>query len=346
MLFNKAFIILLFLTVRVVSAPLYKISLQDKKEFEISSDNKDYNEENENEMIQAVDLLNAGLREEDESRYRPLHSFVENYNKRGNINKMQFTNVFAYLEPTIWESSNIENTDKPFVAGFKEVLDKVLRKVNDLNLYKQLLRTKRQEEFEDSTAVNKKVFTRQIEDTEPGEEAYDYEKLKKEYEEQIGEDIDANKIVNYTAEEKTEENPKEALQKLLDFKNCTEETAKFGIKAIDCLIHNYEHEKKKPVVKKTVHKAAMMIKVWFLIYVCLAIPCWCQYGWCCWCFRFKFCFPRKRILFTKQYYALNPPGTLHTQMKKKKQTEKTVTYVPTEFEEDAYEKLETAIRNI
>lgn len=68
-------------------------------------------------------------------------------------------------------------------------------------------------------------------------------------------------------------------------------------------------------------------------------------GWCCCCFRFKFCFPRKRILFTKQYYALNPPGILRSQVKKK-QSKETVTYQPTELEEDAYEKLETAIRNI
>lgn len=141
-----------------------------------------------------------------------------------------------------------------------------------------MLRTKRESELEGYTTINKKAFTRHIEDTEPGEEVYDYEKFKKEYEEQIGQDISTNKTMNYTSEEVTEENPKEALQNLLDFKNCTEETKKFGIKAIDCLMHNYEREKDKPVVKKTLHKIVLIIKVWFLIYACFAIPCWCLYG--------------------------------------------------------------------
>lgn len=68
-------------------------------------------------------------------------------------------------------------------------------------------------------------------------------------------------------------------------------------------------------------------------------------GWCCCCFRCQFCFPRKRILFAKQYYMNYPPGVFSTQVKGKKEKE-AITYGPTEFEEDTYEKFETAIRNI
>ncbi|XP_043255487.1 uncharacterized protein LOC122399127 [Colletes gigas] len=187
------------------------------------------------------------------------------------------------------------------------------------------------------------------EETESGEEIYDYEKFRKEYEEEISQHIIVDKISNYTNENKSKETekseyPKGTLQKLLDFKNCTKTSKKFGIKAIDCLIHNYESEDQ--TVKKSVQKAWLIIRIWFLIYVCLAIPCWCHKGWCCCCFRCEFCFPRRRILFAKQYYAINPPGTLAKEVEKNEETQQFITYEPTEFEENAFEQFEARIRNI
>ncbi|KAK9293969.1 hypothetical protein QLX08_011262 [Tetragonisca angustula] len=183
-------------------------------------------------------------------------------------------------------------------------------------------------------------------DTEPGEEAYDYNQFKKEYEEQIEKYIYSNKTINFTDEEKLKEQPKEVLQKLIDFKNCTNITGVFNIKPLNCLIHNYEQQKDKPVVKRLLQKIYLTIKVWFLIYVCVAIPCWCHKGWCCWCFRFKFCFPKKRILFAKQYYANNPPGVFRQIQIKKEKEREPITYEPTIFEEDRYEKLKAEIKNI
>lgn len=76
------------------------------------------------------------------------------------------------------------------------------------------------------------------------------------------------------------------------------------------------------------------------------MPVHCSIGWCCWCFHFKFCFPKKRILFAKQYYASNPPG-IFRQIQRKEEEEKGPTkYESTEFEEDMYKKLEAAIKNI
>ena len=69
-------------------------------------------------------------------------------------------------------------------------------------------------------------------------------------------------------------------------------------------------------------------------------------GWCCWCFRFKFCFPKKRILFAKQYYANNPPGVFRQIQIKKEKEREPITYEPTIFEEDRYEKLKAEIKNI
>lgn len=111
--------------------------------------------------------------------------------------------------------------------------------------------------------------------TEPGEEAYDYDQFKKEYEEQIKK---FNETLNITEEEKLEEHTMKALQKLVDFKNCTEESKKFNITLMDCLMYNYEQQKDKPIVKKTLQKIWLIIKIWFLIYICLAIPLWCQKG--------------------------------------------------------------------
>ncbi|XP_076392176.1 uncharacterized protein LOC105662334 [Megachile rotundata] len=124
MFLRKISFIWLLFNVSVIPLPLYKINLENEKVFEISSDSKDYDEENENELIQPADLAELKFNIEDESRYKPLHSYVDNYNKRKTVNKMQYINELPNLKPHIWESSNIE-VDKPFIAGFKEDLDKV-----------------------------------------------------------------------------------------------------------------------------------------------------------------------------------------------------------------------------
>lgn len=103
-----------------------QINLRDKKVFEIASDNKDYDEQSENEMMQPKELRNLNFYIEDENRYRPLHSYVDSYNKHETINKIQHTNMYFHLKSKIWENSNIGEDDAPFIAGFKENLDKVI----------------------------------------------------------------------------------------------------------------------------------------------------------------------------------------------------------------------------
>ncbi|XP_076392688.1 uncharacterized protein LOC143265291, partial [Megachile rotundata] len=223
-------------------------------------------------------------------------------------------------------------------------------KLQDQDIYKRVHRAKHNNEQYDTpiTKINHQneytITTENDLNIEPEEEVYDYGKFKKEYEEQIAEDITTNnKTFNDT--EKKQEQPKEILKKLFSYENCTEVSKKLGIKAVDCLINNYEHEMDKPVVKKTLSKIWLIIKVWFLIYICLAIPCWCHKGWCCWCLRCNVFFPRKRIRFAKKYYATNPPGILSMPTEKTEEKQ-LITYEPTEFEEDAYKIFEAAIRNI
>ncbi|KAL0131072.1 hypothetical protein PUN28_002573 [Cardiocondyla obscurior] len=172
-----------------------------------------------------------------------------------------------------------------------------------------------------------------------------------EYEQQLEDDIKKGKVLNYTEKEEQKKGAlKLTFKKIMDLKrprNCTkEEISQIGIKAIECLLYDYQHAKDVTTVKIVLSKTWLVFRVWLLIYICLAIPCWCQRGWCCCCLRCKFCFPRKRIMFVKQYYAKNPPGVFVKDLKKEKSVKEPVKYEATEYEYIAYENFETAIRNI
>ncbi|XP_033216042.1 uncharacterized protein LOC117172342 isoform X1 [Belonocnema kinseyi] len=182
-------------------------------------------------------------------------------------------------------------------------------------------------------------------------EDYDYDKLKAEYYYQIQEFQRRNETFNYTDQGESEETAKAALKKIVDFKmprNCTkEELSQIGVKAFECLIFDYQHAKNKTDVKKVLDRTWMVIKIWVLIYFCIAIPCWCQKGWCCCCFCCETCFPMEIIVAEKKYFSENPPGTLVKGIKDSTIVKKErVNYKPTLSEYDAYEKFESAIRNI
>ncbi|XP_011866535.1 PREDICTED: uncharacterized protein LOC105561294 [Vollenhovia emeryi] len=183
-------------------------------------------------------------------------------------------------------------------------------------------------------------------------ESYDYERIKMEYKQQLEDDVREGKVLNYTEKEGTKNTLRRALNRVMDLKrpkNCTkEELSQIGIKALECLLYDYQRTKDITAAKMVLSRTWLVLRVWLLIYICLAIVCWCQRGWCCCCFRCKFCFPRKRTVFIKQYYAMNPPGIFVKDLRKGKQVkdEATVKYEATEYEYDAYKTLEAAIRNI
>lgn len=83
-----------------------------------------YDEESENEMIQSADLTDLKPLAEDEKRYKSLHSHVKYYNEHNAKNEKQYSNVF-YMQPYAEEIFNLQE-DKPFIAGFKHELDKVV----------------------------------------------------------------------------------------------------------------------------------------------------------------------------------------------------------------------------
>lgn len=74
-------------------------------------------------MIQSMDLADLKPLAEDESRYRPLHSHVKYYNEHNAENKKQYSNIF--LQPQMKKIFNLEQDNKPFIAGFKHNLGKV-----------------------------------------------------------------------------------------------------------------------------------------------------------------------------------------------------------------------------
>ena len=111
---------------------------------------------------------------------------------------------------------------------------------------------------------------------------YNYDKLKAEYYNQIEEIQRRNETFNDIEQEEAEETVKDSVKKIVDFKmpkNCTkEELSQVGVKAIECLIYDYQHAKNETEVKKVFNRTLMVIRVWILIYICVAIPCWCQKG--------------------------------------------------------------------
>lgn len=114
------------------------------------------------------------------------------------------------------------------------------------------------------------------------EESYDYKRFKMEYEEQLEYDIKQGKVLNYTEKEEPKNTLKEALKRIVDLKrpkNCTkEELNQIGIKAIECLLYDYQHTKDITNAKMILSRTWLVLRVWLLIYICLAISCWCQRG--------------------------------------------------------------------
>ncbi|KYN32636.1 hypothetical protein ALC56_13118, partial [Trachymyrmex septentrionalis] len=451
------------------------IDVRDTKVFEIALDDVNYDEENENEMIQPVDLADLKSFVKDESKYEPLHSHVKYYNELNARNKNRYSDILL-LQPRMKEIFNLEQENKPFIAGFKHNLDKVnifinksiykkktvenrkkflisnackarnVRNFERLQNYRKdtnvaidksvkSIRIKREEITNHYGIINKEmdffqvirdrnITTSKTETTEyfvitqeaqynlyeydqktaskeikitldqfliskrrprvadkknSHKDSYDeYNRLKMEYEQQLEYDIKEGKVLNYSQKE-SKDMPKEALKRLIDLKrskNCTKkELSQIGIKAIECLLYDFQRTKDIMTAKMILSRTWLVLRIWLLIYISFAIPCWCQrgnfinlvsflgkifiwkyynivicehffyyiLGWCCCCFRCKFCFPRKRIMLIKQYYAMNPPGIFVKDLKKVKEP---VKYEPTEYEYNTYKTFETAIRNI
>jgi len=151
----------------------------------------------------------------------------------------------------------------------------------DLYKYNQETANENTKTILNQSSISEKRYT--LADNEISyEESYDYKRFKMEYERQLEYDIKQGKILNYTEKEEPKNMPKEVLKGIMDLKrpkNCTkEELNQIGIKAIECLLYDYQSMKDITTAKVILSRIWLILRVWLLIYICLAIPCWCQRG--------------------------------------------------------------------
>ncbi|XP_058792366.1 mucin-2-like [Phymastichus coffea] len=189
--------------------------------------------------------------------------------------------------------------------------------------------------FKQPTAA---TTTEEIETTKP----LQYEKIIPEYDLEI-EDIKTENVTFDYTDNEIQKSLQKLIKKAIDIRkprNCSKfEGFNYGIKAFRCALDDFHSARNRTQINKALGRVWKIVRIWFCVYTCIAIPCWCQYGWCCCCCRCTICFPRRAIVEDQKYFIDNPPGTL---MEKDKPT----TYEPTIFEEDAYEQLEKTIRHL
>ncbi|VEN64790.1 unnamed protein product [Callosobruchus maculatus] len=177
-------------------------------------------------------------------------------------------------------------------------------------------------------------------DEETTEANYDYAHMKAEYNKLAEEAARSKETLNYT-EVKEDETPKEAVETAMDLKvpkNCTEqEKLGIGLQAIECLLNDLSNPKMK---NRTLERIIRITIIWMSIYLVLATFCWCQYGWCCCCFRCKVCRPREQIDEAKKFFVENPLGVY------KENAETIHRYQPTYYEKYALKQLEKELARL
>lgn len=177
-------------------------------------------------------------------------------------------------------------TDRNVTTGETETI-KYLAKTPETHTQYNLY----QEYDQETTSESTKNILKQISISERStfadnesayEESYDYDRFKMEYEQKLEYDIMEGKVLNYSEKEESKNMLKGALKRIVDLKrpkNCTkEELSQIGIKAIECLLQDYQHAKDMTTAKMVLSRTWLVFRVWLLIYICLAIPCWCQRG--------------------------------------------------------------------
>lgn len=175
---------------------------------------------------------------------------------------------------------------------------------------------------------------------------YDYKSLEKEYEEEIQKVKSSNDTLNFT-EINEDESAKEAVKSLIAFdklpRNCTkEEISKIGLGAVECFFIDVKNitNKTRPEQIMLGKRILKVVLIWFCIYLAIAIPCWCQKGWCCCCCRCKFCRPLESIDEAKKFLVANPIGTYNSQ------EDGEVLFEPSVYEKQAQKKLEHVLMRL
>ncbi|XP_060518717.1 uncharacterized protein LOC132697329 [Cylas formicarius] len=257
-----------------------------------------------------------------------LHAQAGKYNeqfKRATFDKQPYGDNVVEFNPHLDE-------EIPYVAGF---VGKDGELIKESEFY-----------LDDDAKSNKTLSAKRLQkrgEYDNDSLSYDYEGFKAEYEQEIKEMAKKNDTLKYS-EIKEEETPNEAVKTLIDFsaKNCTSDDLKsMSINSARCLWL----EMKKPHFDKRerlnlLEKLAKLVAIWFIIYLLIALPLWCQYGWCCCCCRCKFCRPLEQIDEVKTFFENNPVGVFRDE------TGKVFAYEPTDYEKYAQKKLQKAIYSL
>ncbi|XP_057337910.1 uncharacterized protein LOC130675983 [Microplitis mediator] len=333
--------------------PDYTANFEDHTTYVLSLGK--FNDEDLNEMIKPEDLAHfpsINNNNNNNNKYNALHLHAERYNKRAVDKEQKNFKHLLEISKNAKENNFIEfkSLKKFNESEDSRGLRELERSATELSDYGKDYQENDSFVIARSTndSYSEKKYESIGEEIEE-EEDYDYESLKAEYDQQIIDSFYKNETFNFTDDGQPEDTPKEFVKDLVVIKkprNCTQaELTKFGLKSFECLMFDYQHAiKNKTDIKLLLIRTWMVIRIWFFIYICIAIPCWCQKGWCCCCFRCEFCFPTRRIQKVRNYYALNPPGKFVE--KPLADPEHPLIYEPTKAEKRAYRDLGKELKKL
>lgn len=217
-------LVILFLSgTNAIWPPGYEVNLTQEGTFVVSEDIGSDVEDvytDDDEMIKQKDLRHFNL-EKDKGKYYRLHRMAMQSNRyTEDESEMEISkNVkvvesnFDLEEPIPWQAGFVDKK-----GNFIEPDNRNVRYLNAMAQYtmSQKVEAKREEE----AVLDVKNLT------DIKEPDYDYSSFKEEYKKQIKVALHSNETLNHT-EVKEEEMVKEAVHKLIDFKetprNCTEE---------------------------------------------------------------------------------------------------------------------------
>ncbi|XP_066249387.1 uncharacterized protein [Euwallacea similis] len=320
-------------TVGSIWVPEYEVNLQQDEEFVIPetlelSDVEDIYEEEELIRDHERKALNLPDESLNSDRYYRLHSMSRNKNfkkeddvklARGGELKQNFPE-FGLARP------------EPWIAGFVDETDNIIK--NEDTIY--FADEARSANFTDVELIKREVKN------EKNDSDYDYESLKSQYDESMKIEETREDTAKYK-EIKEEESPNEAVKNLFKVaaQNCTdEENRNLGIGDVKCfLMTSSQMYLNKDAKHYVIKKVLLTVTIWALVYVVIAVPLWCQYGWGCCCCRFKFCNPRIEIDEVKTFCVNNPPGIYYEEGTLRR-------YQPTIYEIYAHRELEKLIEQL
>ncbi|XP_066157896.1 uncharacterized protein [Euwallacea fornicatus] len=313
--------------------PEYEINLQQDEEFLIPetlewSDVEDIYEEEELIRDHERKALNLPDESLNSDKYYRLHSMSRNKNFR----KEQGVKLVREGEPRQNFPELRLAKPEPWIAGFVDETGNIIK--NEDTIYFA-------DESQSANSTDVELVKREIEN-EKNDSDYNYESLKSQYDESMKIEETREDTAKYK-EVKEKESPNEAVKNLFKVaaQNCTDkESTSLGIGDVKCvLLTSGQIYLKKDAKYYFIKKVLLIVTIWALVYVVIAVPLWCQYGWCCCCCRFKFCNPRSEIDEIKTFCANNPPGVYYDEGTLRR-------YQPTTYEIHAHRELEKMIEQL